>query len=370
MKKILVIEDEGPLREEIVDTLGFEGFDVVQASDGGAGLQMAKTEQPDLIISDIMMPRVDGYELLRALRADTITVSIPLIFLTARADRSDMRQGMSLGADDYLTKPFTHEELVNAVAARLQRQTDVMPASAQELEQAKRTLLQMVSHELRTPLVSMTMVQDIIEMQMDHLEPAKLRDLLETLHHGSHRLRHLVEQIVFLTQFESGSIQQEIREKGSPAELWAVLTGAISLARDFVYRNREGSIRLDDQGQESLIYCHLPALKHALAELIANALSVTPEGQEILVSRWLADNWAYIRIVDPGCGMSPDQIKLALRDFHQINREQHEQQGLGLGLPLAHRIVDTHGGALRLKSMVGKGTQIDVALPIYRTDVK
>jgi two-component system sensor histidine kinase/response regulator len=366
MKKILVIEDEGPLRDEIVDTLSFEGFDMVQASDGATGLQVAKEQVPDLIISDIMMPRVDGYELLQVLRGDPETVSIPLIFLTARAERSAMRHGMELGADDYLTKPFTHAELVSAVEARLQRQTDVMPASAQELEQAKQTLLQMVSHELRTPLVSMTMVQDIIERQMDQLAPQNLRELFETLHHGSHCLRHVVEQIVFLTQSESGTMRQEILKKGAPAQLWAVLTGAVSLAREFVYRNREGVIRLDDRDSGSLVHCHLPALKHALAELIANALNFSPEGQEIMVSQWLTDGWVWVSIIDQGCGMSPDQVKQALLDFHQIDRQHREQQGMGLGLPLAHRIIDAHGGTLELKSVVGKGTQVGVALPTCR----
>jgi signal transduction histidine kinase len=243
----------------------------------------------------------------------------------------------------------------------------VTPGTAVDLEKAKRTLLEMVSHELRTPLISMTMVQDIIEMQMDHLEPDKLRDLLETLHHGSHRLRHLVEQIVYLVQFQSGTIRQEIIDKGSPAQVWALMTGSISLAREFVYRNRDGSIRQDDRERDGLVFCHLPALKHALAELIANALNFEPSGQDIMITRWVTDDgWTCIRIVDQGCGMSPEQITQAMRDFSQIDRASREQQGMGLGLPLARRIIEAHGGAIRLKSVVGKGTQVDVALPIYR----
>jgi two-component system sensor histidine kinase/response regulator len=370
MKKILVVEDEAPLREELVDTLIFQDFDVIQAPNGMDGLRLAKEQLPDLIISDIAMPQLDGYGLLQGLREDTRTASIPLIFLTARAERSAMRHGMELGADDYLTKPFTHEELLSAVNARFQRQTEVTPASAQELEQAKQTLFSMVSHELRTPLASITMVQDIIERQLDQLDSQNLHDLLETLHHGSHRLRHLVEQVVFVTQFETGGMKEEILQKGSPVQSWAVLTGAVSLAREFVYRNRDGIVHVDDRDRDSLVHCYLPALKHALAELIANALSFSPADREVTISQWLADDWLWISIVDQGCGMSPDQVKQALIEFQQIDRRGREQQGMGLGLPLARRIIEAHRGGLELKSVVGKGTQALVRLPLGKVTGK
>ncbi|MBZ0299547.1 MAG: response regulator, partial [Anaerolineae bacterium] len=110
MTKILVVEDEAPLRESIVDTLSFEGYEVVQAEDGRKGLTCAQVEQPDLVVCDIAMPELNGYELLLKLREDPETATLPFIFLTARADRPFMRHGMELGADDYLTKPFTHAD--------------------------------------------------------------------------------------------------------------------------------------------------------------------------------------------------------------------------------------------------------------------
>jgi len=125
MTKILVIEDMTTLREEIMETLKFEGFEVLGAADGDLGVAMAKTTLPNLIICDIMMPKLDGYETLRALRSDPATATIPFIFLTAKAEKSNMRQGMDLGADDYLTKPFSTEELVGAIAARLQKHDEI-----------------------------------------------------------------------------------------------------------------------------------------------------------------------------------------------------------------------------------------------------
>ena len=121
MTKILVIEDEAPLLEEILQTLHYEGYQVAGAPDGQVGLQMAQRDQPDLIISDIAMPRLDGYGVLKGLRQDPATAATPLIFLTAKAEKTFMRHGMELGADDYVTKPFTNSELLSAVRARLDR---------------------------------------------------------------------------------------------------------------------------------------------------------------------------------------------------------------------------------------------------------
>lgn len=122
MTKILVIEDERLVRESILNVLENEGFDTIQAENGRVGLTWASEHKPDLIVCDIMLPELDGYEVLSLLRQEPATALIPFIFLTAKADKADMRRGMELGADDYLTKPFTADELLGAIAARLRRQ--------------------------------------------------------------------------------------------------------------------------------------------------------------------------------------------------------------------------------------------------------
>ncbi len=119
--KILVVEDEEGIRSNLVRMLRLEGFDVIEASNGYLGLQAAGRELPDLVLSDVMMPELDGYGLLEAMRADPVTAGIPLIFLTARTDRMDRRRGMNLGADDYLGKPFSRDEVLDAVHARMKR---------------------------------------------------------------------------------------------------------------------------------------------------------------------------------------------------------------------------------------------------------
>ncbi|MGL5805338.1 MAG: response regulator transcription factor [Xenococcaceae cyanobacterium] len=122
MYKILIIEDEDTLRENIGDMLRTENFIVVEAEDGRVGIQMALKERPDLILCDVMMPEVEGYEVLNEIILHSATNMIPFIFLSAKTTKEDLRMGMDLGADDYLTKPFTKKELLSAVNTRLAKQ--------------------------------------------------------------------------------------------------------------------------------------------------------------------------------------------------------------------------------------------------------
>ena len=130
MTKILVIEDEAPIRDKIVAVLKYENYDVIHAPNGREGVDSARENRPDLIICDVLMPDMNGYGALEALREDPDTSDIPVIFLTAAASRADMRKGMELGADDYITKPYTVEELLVAVRTRLERQETIKRAGS------------------------------------------------------------------------------------------------------------------------------------------------------------------------------------------------------------------------------------------------
>jgi diguanylate cyclase (GGDEF)-like protein len=152
MAKILVIEDDQPVRENILELLEVEEFDVIGAENGLLGVQLAQKHLPDLVLCDVMMPELDGYGVLTALRADPLTAAIPFIFLTAKADKTDLRQGMNLGADDYLTKPCTADELLDAIAARLQKQARVTQQYTTALNQAQEQLNQLIRHDSLTGL--------------------------------------------------------------------------------------------------------------------------------------------------------------------------------------------------------------------------
>ena len=186
MTLILVIEDEEQIRLNIQEILVLADFSVVTSSDGVRGLNLAKVKLPNLIICDIMMPGMDGLEVLQNLRNDPQTANIPLIFLTAKSERDDLRQGMNLGADDYITKPFEPREILQAVKARLERQAvstqqylneqdkvakiqqKIKESGTnlevyQQLSQMRENILDQLSQDLRNPLSSINMALHMLK---------------------------------------------------------------------------------------------------------------------------------------------------------------------------------------------------------------
>lgn len=369
MTKVLVIEDEAPLREEIVDTLSFEGYEVFSAGNGLAGLALAQEKVPDLVICDISMPELDGYGVLVELRQSPELSHMPFMFLTARADRSFMRHGMELGADDYLTKPFTRGEFLAAISARLKRQATISDNFARELEEAKTTLIRLVAHELRTPLFSIQTVRSIIDRQLGKLTPEALTEMVGEMSGGMDRLSHLVDQMVYLTNLEAGLLRhEEIMENGALISVESLLTRAIETGHKFAYRNINSTVQLNMHDPQVTIKAHTPALKHALAELISNALNFSELGSDVLVSQWQEDGYSWITIVDQGIGLSKAEREKLFQKFSQVNREKQEQQGIGMGLLVARGIVEAHGGLLDISAVPNKGTQVMIRLPLTQAE--
>lgn len=160
MYKILVIEDERVICNNLLKLLSAEGFQSIGAENGNQGLQLAQSEQPDLIICDILMPGLDGYEVLKALQQNPKTASIPFIFLTAKAERSDWRHGMNLGADDYLTKPFIRTELLAAISSRLQKKVSLTEQHTRELKRAEDRLNYLIRYNHLTNLPNRILLQE------------------------------------------------------------------------------------------------------------------------------------------------------------------------------------------------------------------
>ncbi|MFP4321450.1 MAG: response regulator [Anaerolineales bacterium] len=366
MTTVLVIEDEAIIRKNILNILRFEKFETLSAESGAVGVALAREHHPDLIICDVVMPGLDGYAVLQALRHDETTRDIPFIFLTAKTERADLRQGMSLGADDYLTKPFTNAELMEAVRSRLARLTGLREQERHELESAKQKLMQVVAHELRTPLISISTVQELIAYRWDKLSKDEIGELLDTMGSGTRRLARLIEQIVLMTQMDAQVLTaQKIQEKGLPQPAHDLLQGSLSLAQRFSLREKPIVIHHHLGPENPNVRCDPFSLKHAIAELIVNAINYSgPEG-EIWLSSVAEQSMVQLIIRDNGAGMSPAMVQHALQPFQQIDRERHEQQGIGMGLPLAQRILAMHAGMLTIRSAPEQGTTVAVSLPIW-----
>ena len=202
MKKILVIDDEEPLREMIHAALLQRGFAVVEAGDGMIGVEVARTELPDLILCDVNMERMDGYHTLSSLRSEPSTTAIPFILMTGMADAAGMRHGMELGADDYLAKPFTITELYAAVDARLRKAKAVREEAERKLNDLRDNISLMLPHELRTPLNGILAYAEILTNDASTLQPAEIGEMGQIIHESGQRLQRLVENFLIYSQVE------------------------------------------------------------------------------------------------------------------------------------------------------------------------
>ncbi|MEI6045334.1 MAG: EAL domain-containing protein [Chloroflexota bacterium] len=167
MKKILVIEDEEYIRSNILTLLELEGFEPLEAENGLVGVKVAREQRPDLIICDVMMPELDGYSVLADLRQDLATATIPFIFLTAKAEKAELRRGMVLGADDYITKPFTKNELLEAINSRLEKQARLVQHQANEFRQLEEKLEQLTHYDNLTGLPTQRMLEKYFRLTLD-----------------------------------------------------------------------------------------------------------------------------------------------------------------------------------------------------------
>ncbi len=170
-KKILVIEDDKLIQANILELLRSEGFSTFQASDGLAGVQLAQEHLPDLIVSDVMMPQLDGFEVLTQLRRSANTATIPFIFLTARVDRAALRQGMNLGADDFLTKPFTRAELLEVIKVRLNKQAAIAEQYGQELRETEERLNSSLFYDSLTELPNLVLLRQRLNWLIEAMTP-------------------------------------------------------------------------------------------------------------------------------------------------------------------------------------------------------
>lgn len=209
MAKILVIEDEEAIRENILELLEAENFEGIGAINGKVGIKLAIEKIPDLILCDMMMPEVDGHGVIKALRSEPLTATIPFIFLTAKADKIDVRTGMELGADDYITKPCTPQELLKAIAIRLEKQKTISRQSQKTLDELRTNISMSLPHELRTPLNAILGFSELILSEYQVLEESDILEMIGQIQTSGHRLYRLIQN--FLLYAETGDSSHKSR---------------------------------------------------------------------------------------------------------------------------------------------------------------
>lgn len=361
MRTILVIEDDPDVLDNIQDLLIAEDYLVVPARDGREGLKQARLRQPDLILCDVMMPDVDGYEVLRALRQQPETMSIPFMFVTARAGRDDLRAGMDLGADDYLVKPFTARELLTAVRTRLERHDEQNQYYQERIEELRSNLSRTLPHELRTPLSCILGYSEFLLDVCDSVEPSELRGMLEEIHVSGQRLERLVENYHLYAQLEVSLTdpvwrtammgQGFSRVEGHAEDVARAIAERRDRTDDLYVDCADGVIRMQDVYFEKVV-----------EELVDNAFKFSAQGMPVHVTGLCDNDFYVLKVSDRGRGMSAEQVQRA-GAFVQFDRTQFEQQGLGLGLTLARRLVELHRGRFDVESTPSEGSTVWAWLP-------
>src|SRR6266853_251080 len=202
MKRILVIDDEEWLREMVHMALAQKGFEVLEAENGAAGIEVAQKSLPDLVLCDVNMEKVDGYLTLSSLRNEPATASIPFILMTGLGDHAGMRHGMELGADDYLPKPFTVDALYAAVEARLKKAQTVREEAERKLADLRDNISMMLPHELRTPLNGILAYGEILTTDAETLSGREVAEMGQVIHQSGKRLERLIENFLIYAQIE------------------------------------------------------------------------------------------------------------------------------------------------------------------------
>lgn len=359
MKRVLVIDDTEDVRSIITESLNFSGFEAFGAEDGEVGIQLARQQPPDLIICDINMPRLDGYATLTAMRQHETTAAIPFIFLTGETDKLTMRKGMDLGADDYLTKPFTHQELLNAVNTRLAKQAEMQRRSEKKLDELRGNITLALPHELRTPLNGIMGLAQILMEDYASMPPSEILDTSRFIYESALRLHRLIENFLVFSQIElmaSESKKIEIAPSVTPVSVESVVPQLAELAaRNF---KRFADLQLTVQPAELLI--PEENLTKIVEELVDNAFKFSQTDRPVRVAVEVANAHCHIIVQDQGRGMTPDQLS-KIGPQMQFDRQTYEQQGAGLGLIIAKRLTELLGGRFQIESEPGKGTTVRVS---------
>ncbi len=367
MTSILLIEDDPNILDNLTDLLEAEGFQVLGARNGLEGIKIAQSEVPNLIISDAMMPEMDGYDVLSALKLDPTTATIPFIFLTALADPTEQRRGMNQGADDYLTKPFRADELLTAVRVRLDKQARHHHTFEERLRELGRNISRVIPHEFRTPLGVIIGYAQMISEEADLFQIAEIRDMMRDVYVAGGRLEELAEKYTVLAEIE---VLQSDPEKFQNLKN-TYIENAIDFIRIIAEKEANKHGRLKDLVLDlapSAIRINPDHLRVLVHELLENAFKFSIAGAPVLLtSRTTPEGQYSIEFRDSGRGMRKAHID-QINAFMQFERDSYEQQGLGIGLYIAKRIVELYQGTLAMDSAVQEGTTARIGLPIVITE--
>ena len=365
--KLLIVEDDAHLLLGLRDILELDEYEVLTAENGKEALKILNKldTPPDLIVSDIMMPEMDGIEFLTQVREKDEWVTIPFIFLTAKGEKTDIYQGKFLGVDEYLVKPFDADELLMAVEAKLKRHRAINQAQVGMVSDLKRSILTILNHEFRTPLTLVVAYADMLkDFEIEEMTHEQLLEFLKGVNSGAERLRRLIENFILLVELESGDTAKTYEWR---QHLLKDPTSIFYAARDAVTSDTsKHEIEIEIDGKIPPFTGDSEFLVIAIRELLHNAIKFSPEDSIITLGAHVENNQLHILVQDRGRGIMQDEIERIWQVFYQVERERHEDQGAGAGLAIAKGIIDLHQGEILVTSDKKSGTCFKIILPLVR----
>ncbi|MCJ7434534.1 MAG: hybrid sensor histidine kinase/response regulator [Anaerolineales bacterium] len=362
---ILIIDDDPGLLMGVTATIKKHGYRTITAEDGNDGFEKAKEVLPDLILSDVMMPPPDGFELRKLMSLDPQLSSIPFIFLTARSDSDDKVNAISEGADDYITKPFATNELIARIGAVIRRGQiaqalgrDQAKAIADvDLERVRHEILQNFHHELRTPLSNIMMPLELaVNNKFD--DPQEQARFLKMALSGAGRLESLTTDLILLSNIDQGGLNT-IRQ---PIDLDADIRASVSRRLErYAAKSLDFTLDIPAQGK---VAAPRREFNHVLVHLIDNACKFTSGHGKVHMGVTPTGNGGVVLDVwDDGPGIPSHLREKVFERFYQISQgDTREFEGLGVGLTIARAVFQGLKGEVRILESL-KGCHVQAVLP-------
>ena len=361
--KVLIVDDTPANIDVLRKTLAPEGYELSVATSGEVALKVASRLKPDLILLDIMMPGIDGYETCRRLKSDVGNKDTPVIFISAKNETEDVVRGFSMGAVDYINKPFQHEEvcarvrtqinlkslteLKEKLLSKLQDNVDRLT----ELDALKNKFLGMAAHDLRNPLISIRGFSELLLDENNEFSDEQVREFITTMHDASQHMFYLVSDLLDTSVIESGNLALDFKL----CSLGELVLKRIK-ANEFLAEKKQMKI------QHSL--ADLPdfnldpnRIAQVVENLLTNAIKFSSPGSNIFVSLESVDGCAKVSVRDEGPGISPEDQNKLYTGFQKLSAQPTGgESSTGLGLAIAKKMVEAHKGTLDIESQLGVGS--------------
>ena len=364
--KILIVDDVVSNVLLLRILLTNEKFQVVTASNGNMCIEQAKKEKPDLILLDVMMPDISGFDTAVILKKDPETADIPIIFLTALNSPSDLVKGFQVGANDFLTKPFNKEELV----MRVMHQIELVAAKktiVRQNEELRRTIsnrdkmYSVIAHDLRSPMASIRMVLNlVVNVVSRDVVGDEVFDLLDKANRESEEVHDLLDNLLKWTKSQTGRLNVVLQD----IDLNDIVPGVVDIFRmiadmkgikiDYLSANENLVVRGDND-----------MLKTIIRNFLSNAVKFTPDGKNIEVFCCHEGDFARISVRDHGVGIAPERVGTI---FHngETTYGTGGEEGSGLGLQLCQDFARKIGGDVRVESTLGEGSTFSFTVPLKK----